>query len=151
MDQLDDISGDISARMSRLHNVFLERNAIYGNNFYMVGDVLHALFPEGVPPLRTAEEHARFDLLSMIVGKLTRYVKSFGSGGHEDSLDDLSVYCAILASLDAGLRARSTASAATPRPEGPKPMNGERVTIVGSEITRRAPPRMFDATPYQEI
>jgi hypothetical protein len=39
-------------------------------------------------------------VMTHIVSKLHRYALNFETGGHQDSLKDLAVYAAMLASLD---------------------------------------------------
>lgn len=76
-----------------------DRNKVYGDTYKMHGDVVTALFPNGVN-LQGVEDHNRFGVLTMMVGKLTRYAQNFENGGHEDSLHDLSVYSQMLKELD---------------------------------------------------
>jgi hypothetical protein len=75
---------------------FRERNAVYGSNYLRVGDVMAALFPEGVT-LRTSEDFTRWHLLELVVVKLTRFATSNLS--HPDSVHDLGVYAAMLETL----------------------------------------------------
>lgn len=63
------------------------------------GPVMKELFPDGLP-LRTAEDFGRFGILNIIVGKIIRYSNNFEEGGHDDSLEDISVYCNMLRELD---------------------------------------------------
>lgn len=78
---------------------YLERNALYGNNYHQHGAVMQALFPEGLC-LLTRQDHNRFGILTQLVTKLTRYTANFTKGGHRDSLHDLQVYSAMLEELD---------------------------------------------------
>lgn len=75
-----------------------EREKVYGQNYVVHGDVMLALFPDGVN-LKTKEEHRRFGVLTQIVGKLTRYANQFSNGGHRDSAKDMIVYSALLEKL----------------------------------------------------
>lgn len=84
---------------------FEERHAVYGDNYKIVGAVMAALFPQGIE-LKTADDHNRFHILMLEVVKLTRYVQNWQSGGHEDSQMDLSVYAAMLVSIDNEIRQR---------------------------------------------
>lgn len=128
----------VARRLERMELTFRERNAVYGNNFFMVGDVLKALFPDGPPVLETAQDYARYDLLTMIVGKLTRYAKSYSAGGHEDSLEDLGVYSAILAQFDAEITAPRFEPAPAPAPEpnsaDTKKLSSEEIDRIASKI-----------------
>lgn len=75
------------------------RNAEYGSAYKRHGPAIAPLFPEGVE-LKTPEDHTRFAILTLMFGKLTRYVGSFAKGGHEDSLTDLIAYTAMLKEVD---------------------------------------------------
>lgn len=79
--------------------LFNERSLLYGNTYKEHGDVVDALFPEGIL-IETPEDHSRFACITMIVSKLKRYTHNFENGGHEDSLDDISVYAQMLKELD---------------------------------------------------
>lgn len=80
-------------------DLFEERNRVYGNNFEMVGEIMEAMFPDGVT-LRTAADHNRFHLFMLKIVKLSRYAVNYEDGGHEDSLDDDIVYTAMVAAMD---------------------------------------------------
>lgn len=90
----------VEENMAEMAKTFVERNKIYGNNFFDNGEVLAILFPES-PKLETALDYSRLDLFKMIVGKLTRYAKNYNNGGHQDSIRDLAVYAVMLEALDA--------------------------------------------------
>jgi hypothetical protein len=68
-------------------------NAVYKDNFRMVGEVIAALFPNGVK-LDSAKDHEVYHLLVMVVGKLTRFAVSGLT--HQDSIRDLTVYAAMV-------------------------------------------------------
>lgn len=57
------------------------------------------MFPRGLS-LNTAEDFNRFALFVQLMHKLTRYAQALKTGGHRDSLDDLSVYAQMLAAVD---------------------------------------------------
>jgi hypothetical protein len=63
------------------------------------GPQLATMFPDGVT-LVTARDFGRFALFVQALGKLGRYAGSFSEGGHEDSARDLTVYAAMLQSMD---------------------------------------------------
>jgi len=84
-------------------DTYEERNKVYGDNYKRHGEVMHALFPEGVN-LVTLEDHNRFGILTQMVAKLARYCQNWNVGGHEDSLHDLMVYTPMLQELDGELR-----------------------------------------------
>jgi hypothetical protein len=83
-------------------NIFEERALIYGKNYTAAGfgSVMLALFQGKTVELKTANDHARFGILVQCASKMLRYANAFPSGGHKDSLDDLSVYSQILSELD---------------------------------------------------
>jgi hypothetical protein len=84
--------------MEEAIKTFQERHKVYGNNYLTHGQVMTALFPEGIK-LQTVEDWNRFNALNLIVVKLTRYCHSFVSP-HADSILDLGVYSCMLGSLD---------------------------------------------------
>lgn len=86
-------AADILAEMA---DTYRERNKVYGDNYKRVGDVMAAMFPDGVQ-LRTAEEYNVWHLFELMVVKMTRFANSGLS--HEDSIHDLAVYAAMVESL----------------------------------------------------
>jgi hypothetical protein len=89
--------------------LFEKRNAEYGDNYRVMGNTLKAMFPSGLT-VRTEEEWVRIFLLIMCVMKTTRYAKNFLRGGHQDSLEDLSVYAQMAAETDEEARERKDPS-----------------------------------------
>ena len=70
-----------------------ERNAVYGDNYKNVGNVLAAMFPGGMA--LTEEDHfTRWHLFELIIVKLTRFANS--KLEHQDSIHDVAVYAAML-------------------------------------------------------
>lgn len=90
-------AGDILEEAAK---TFKERNKVYGNNYELVGAMTQACFPNGVV-LKTERDHRRFHILSLLLVKLSRYVRNWESGGHQDSIHDAIVYCSILETIDA--------------------------------------------------
>lgn len=84
-------------------DVYQDRNAVYKDNFRMVGKVMEALFPDGRPPLSKAAEYDRWHIFELLIVKLTRYANNFDVP-HEDSLLDMLPYLGILGGLDQELR-----------------------------------------------
>lgn len=78
---------------------FEQRNKVYGDNYTRVGKALAALFPAGLV-LRTPDDHNRFQIFNLIVVKLSRYCVNWDEG-HQDSIHDAMVYCAMLEAIDA--------------------------------------------------
>lgn len=72
---------------------------IFGGAYKQQGHVLKTLFPEYIN-LSNHSDLSRFTIISTITSKLIRYCNNFENGGHEDSLNDISVYCAMLRELD---------------------------------------------------
>lgn len=85
--------------LSALGEIYKERNKVYGDDYKRHGDVMLALFPTGIV-LRSPEDYNRYSCLILIVAKISRYANNFNNGGHNDSLDDLSVYAQMLKELD---------------------------------------------------
>jgi hypothetical protein len=85
--------------------LYRERNKIYGDNYKRFGKVMALLFPKGLN-LSSADDHNRFGIFVQIVAKVTRYAENFERGGHDDSLDDNSVYSMMLKELDNEVRSR---------------------------------------------
>lgn len=88
------------AALKELAKLFKQRNDEYGDTYHQHGTVIMALFPNGVPSQISDIDANRFGILTMMVSKLCRYVQNYECGGHEDSLNDLSVYSQMLAEID---------------------------------------------------
>jgi len=86
-------AADILADMAQ---TFRERNKVYGDNYKRVGDVMVALFPEGVQ-LKTQEDFNTWHLFELMIVKLTRFANSGLT--HVDSIHDCAVYAAMVQSL----------------------------------------------------
>ena len=86
-------AGDVLADMAK---TFRERNAVYKDNFRVVGKVMHELQLDGVT-LNSAKDHELFHLYSLLVVKLTRFTASGLT--HEDSITDLCVYGAMIGAI----------------------------------------------------
>ncbi len=67
------------------------RNAVYGSNYRMVGQMMRVLFPAGAPPELLHSD--QFHLFELILVKLSRYAIS--GLQHIDSIHDAGVYCAM--------------------------------------------------------
>jgi len=86
---------------------FQEKQAVYGDNYKKYGKTIDGFFPNGVT-CSTIDDHNRFGILVQIITKLTRYCENFSKGGHDDSLNDISVYAAMLRSIDFEIRKLKT-------------------------------------------
>lgn len=80
--------------------VYRERNAVYKDNFRIVGRIMTAMFGWKQPDLVDENDFNRWHIFELFIVKLTRYVNNWHRGGHEDSLDDMIVYLGILKELD---------------------------------------------------
>jgi hypothetical protein len=82
-------------------NTFKQRNKQYGDNYLQHGQVMTALFPNGVQ-LQTVEDWNRFGIFNMMVAKLTRYAQNWPNVSEStiDSVHDNGVYSFMLESLD---------------------------------------------------
>lgn len=89
---------DVAKSLHEAAAIFEERNGIYQDAYLVVGKVTAALFPNGVR-LVTEEDHNRWHLLELIIVKLTRYSANWQTG-HAESMEDLTVYSAMLRALD---------------------------------------------------
>jgi len=79
-------------------DLFEERNAVYGDNYKMVGEVMKGLFPDGVI-LKTVNDWNRMHILLLDVVKTTRYTVNWETG-HRPSIEDKTVYSAMLDMID---------------------------------------------------
>lgn len=86
-------------RLAEALATYKERNAVYGNNYELVGRVMVALFPDGLTA-KTAHDWERLHIFLLAIVKLTRYAKNWEAGGHDESLIDTQVYAAILSEID---------------------------------------------------
>ena len=79
--------------------IFEDRNKLYGDNYKRFGAIMERLFPDGLT-LESVEDFNRFGIFVQIISKITRYAEMFTNGGHDDSLDDTTVYLMMLKELD---------------------------------------------------
>lgn len=93
---------DLSARtrslgvpeiLEEMARTFRERNAIYGDNWNMVGRMMVVMFPHGVQ-LQTTEDYDLWHLFELMIVKLSRF--AVAGLGHKDSIHDLAVYAAMV-------------------------------------------------------
>lgn len=82
--------------------IYEERNRMYGDNYKKFGHALQPLMQN--IKLKSPEDFNRFGILNQLFSKLTRYANMFDSGGHDDSLDDITVYAQMLKELDQAAR-----------------------------------------------
>jgi hypothetical protein len=99
MDRGDQAPPGVPELLANLGQLYRERNPTYGDNYRHAGKVLRGMFPTGIM-LRTEEEFNRFHLVVMMLSKISRYSRCVRTGGHADSLDDLSVYAMMARECD---------------------------------------------------
>ncbi len=79
--------------LAKMAETYRERNAVYGDNWRTVGQVMLSLYPDGVH-LDTAKAFNEWHLFELIVVKLTRFANSGRT--HADSIHDIAVYAAMI-------------------------------------------------------
>lgn len=89
----------VAALLTSMADLYRERNAVYKDNYKMVGNIMKALFPKGIS-LDSPEDHNKFHLFMLGIVKLSRYAVNY-QNGHKDSIEDLIVYFAMVAGMDA--------------------------------------------------
>lgn len=95
----DDVQGFLIAA----RKTHAESNARYKDNWRKVGELMAILYPDGVT-LKTPDDFARWHLIELMMVKITRYANG---GNPQDSLQDLAVYTAMVATLDAEIYNRN--------------------------------------------
>ena len=81
--------------LEQMASTYKERNAIYGDNFRMVGKIMAILFPLGVPGEILHSD--QFHLFELKLVKLTRFAIS--GLRHKDSIHDDGVYSAMIEAI----------------------------------------------------
>ena len=84
--------------MAQALETLKEKRKQYGDSYLKYGQVMMALFPNGIKTY-DAEDFNRLGLLNMIVHKLVRYANQW-ENKHQDSIHDLGVYAFMLEALD---------------------------------------------------
>lgn len=82
--------------LEEMAGTYRERNAVYGSNYRMVGQMMKILFPAGAPPEVLHSD--QFHLFELILVKLSRYAIS--GLQHQDSIHDAGVYCAMCEAIN---------------------------------------------------
>lgn len=85
--------------LAKLGDLYWQRNLVYGDDYKRHGEIMVALFPDGIT-LKTESDFNRWSCFKEMVTKLGRYAKNFERGGHAESLDDAAVYSQMLKELD---------------------------------------------------
>jgi thiol-disulfide isomerase/thioredoxin len=94
-DSIDRHESEVAKNLVRGADTFEGRHSLYGNNYKRFGQVMLALFPNGIP-LNSVEDGNRLGLFIQICSKVTRYAENMSRGGHVDSAHDLMVYAAMI-------------------------------------------------------
>ena len=81
--------------MEDMASTYRERNAVYGDNYKMVGKLMAVLFPNGVPAEVLHSD--QFHLFELKLVKLSRFAIS--NLTHVDSIHDDGVYSAMIESI----------------------------------------------------
>ena len=81
--------------LESMAKTYRERNAVYGDNYKMVGPIMAILFPNGVPNELIGSH--QFHLFELKIVKLTRFAIS--NLQHIDSIHDDGVYSAMIESI----------------------------------------------------
>lgn len=89
---LPQTTDEILAEMAK---TFKERNAVYDDNYKMVGPIMGILFPNGAPHEVLSDNS--FHLFELVVVKMTRLAIS--NLKHKDSAHDAAVYMAMIESI----------------------------------------------------
>lgn len=82
--------------LSEMAKTFKERNAVYGDNYKMVGQLMQVLHPTGLVQ-STTQDHELGHLWSLLIVKISRFAIS--GLLHKDSIHDAAVYCAMIESI----------------------------------------------------
>jgi len=77
---------------------FRERNAVYGDNYKQVPQLVKVLWPNGVPPELVITD--QWHLFELILVKLSRYAIS--NLTHADSIHDAAIYAAMCERINWG-------------------------------------------------
>lgn len=89
---------DVPAALKKSADIYQSRNGNYKDCWLKTGEVLKIIFGENIN-LKSADDFTKFQVINMIISKVIRYVTS--EMKHQDSVDDLITYAAMLASLNA--------------------------------------------------
>lgn len=73
-----------------------DRNMIYKDNYKKVGEIMHCLFPDGIPD-SSVEGYNVWHLFELMIVKITRFANT--ELKHTDSMRDVAVYAAMIESI----------------------------------------------------
>lgn len=130
----------VTSQLENAASIFQQRYELYGDNYKRFGPIMAAMFPDGLT-LNTADDFGRFGLFVQVMSKTTRYGNMFTSGGHVDSLDDISVYAQMLQEVDHEAAERNAKVPAATEGNAEPPLT----TFAASPITD------FEEAPTNEV
>lgn len=81
-------------------DLYKQRNAVYGSNYHRFGPILSLILQGQKLDASDFQQMNRLGIFVQIIAKITRYGENFARGGHDDSLDDISVYAMMLKEMD---------------------------------------------------
>ncbi len=93
----------VAEQLTKAAAIYAERSAMYGDNYKRFGHIMMGAI--GPVAVLNVHDYNRFAIFNLMAAKLSRYGNNFDKGGHDDSLDDLAVYCMMLKELDAEKKA----------------------------------------------
>lgn len=117
--------------LNDLGALFEERNAKYKDNYKRFGDTMVSLLPDGIH-LITSEDFNRFALFMQLIHKHSRYAHSILSGGHSDSLDDISVYSQMLQEYDGDMKDKKLKDTLDDRTQAPSSLSEKASNFGGA-------------------
>lgn len=85
---------DVVGSLEEAIDTFNSRNKEYGNAYKNHGNIIKALFPNGVV-MQSASDFNKMSLIFAITGKLARIANNFEKG-HSDSALDMISFSAML-------------------------------------------------------
>jgi hypothetical protein len=96
----------VSANLIANAGLYEQRSKVYGDNYKRFGPVLSLLLAGQQIDTTDFNQMNRLGVFIQIVSKMTRYGENFTRGGHDDTLDDISVYSIMQKELDIAARER---------------------------------------------
>jgi len=92
------VEPSVADNLREAASTYEDRNKVYGDSYKRYGEVMMALFPDGIEVF-TTDDFNRLGVFNMIVSKITRISANLSRGGHRDSALDLIAYAAMLTEL----------------------------------------------------
>lgn len=87
---------EVAEILEDMARTWRERNAVYGDNWAMVGKLMVVMFPKGVQ-LKETGDYDVWHLFELMIVKLSRFAIS--GLQHKDSIHDLAVYAAMVEAI----------------------------------------------------